>query len=136
MQDEVGGPVPEPWWRDASKRNRAVLITFATLAFGGILFPAFSNYLFAGDRRVMVVTLEENAGQDKREGLKQTCGDLPGISVVADRGNPDPRIQGRFPVRFNIADTTTQQEAALLRCLNDNRVRFAVRGYLPENDGN
>ena len=126
----------QPWWRNAQRRNRAALVAFAALALGGILFPAFSNYLFAGDQRVLVVTLEADAGQDKREGLKRACGDLPGISVVPDRGNPDPRIQGRFPVRFDIADTTTQQEAALLRCLNDNRVRFAVRGYLPENDGN
>lgn len=126
----------EPWWRDATRRNRAVLVAFATLALGGILFPAFSNYLFAGDQRVLVVSLEENAGQERREGLKAACGSLPGISVVADRGNPDPRIQGRFPVRFGIADTTTQQEAALIKCLNDHRERFQVRGYLPENDGN
>ncbi len=124
-----------PWWRDSARRNRAVLVAFASLALAGILFPAFTNYLFAGDRRVLVVSLEENAGQERREGLKRACGTLPGISVVADKGNPDPRIQGRFPVRFDIADTTTQQEAALLKCLNDNRERFQVRGYLPENDG-
>ena len=59
-----------------------------------------------------------------------------GISVVADQGNPDPAVQGRFPVRFDIADTTTQQEAALLNCLNVNSERYRVRGYLPENDGN
>lgn len=112
------------------------LVTFAVLALGGILFPAFSNYLFAGDQRVLVVTLEQDAGQTKREGLKAACGTLAGISVVADRGNPDPRIQGRFPVRFSIAGTTTQQEAALLLCLNQNRERFSVVGYLPENDGN
>ncbi len=128
--------VQQPWWRDARRRNRVALVTFAVLALGGILFPAFSNYLFAGDRRVLVVTLEQDAGQVKREGLKAACGALPGISVVADRGNPDPRIQGRFPVRFDIADTTTQQEAALLLCLNQNRERFGVVGYLPENDGN
>ncbi len=128
-------PAAQPWWRNAQRRNRAALVAFATLALGGILFPAFSNYLFAGDQRVLVVTLEADAGQDRREGLKRTCGDLPGVSVVPDRGDPDPRIQGRFPVRFSIADTTTQQEAALLRCLNDNRDRFEVRGYLPEKDG-
>ena len=125
-----------PWWRDARQRNRAVLATFAVLALGGILFPAFSNYLFAGDRRVLVVTLEQDAGQDRREGLKAACGTLPGVSVVPDQGNPDPRIQGRFPVRFDIGDITTQQQAALLLCLNQNRERFAVLGYLPENDGN
>lgn len=126
----------QPWWRDARQRNRAALVTFAVLALGGILFPAFSNYLFAGDRRVLVVTLEQDAGQDRREGLKAACGTLPGVSVVPDRGNPDPRIQGRFPVRFDIGDITTQQQATLLQCLNQNRERFAVRGYLPENDGN
>jgi hypothetical protein len=126
----------QPWWRDARQRNRAALVTFAVLALGGILFPAFSKYLFAGDRRVLVVTLEQDAGQDRREGLKAACGTLPGVSVVPDRGNPDPRIQGRFPVRFDIGDITTQRQAALLLCLNQNRERFAVLGYLPENDGN
>ena len=133
MQTE---PAQQPWWRDARRRNRVALVAFAVLALGGILFPAFTNYLFAGDRRVLVVTLEQDAGQIKREGLKAACGTLPGISVVADQGNPDPRIQGRFPVRFDIAGTTTQQEAALLLCLNQNRERFGVLGYLPENDGN
>lgn len=126
----------QPWWRDAGKRNRAAVITFAALALTSMLFVAFSNYLFAGDQRVMVVQMEMDAGQDNREGLKQACGSLPGISVVADQGNPDPAVQGRFPVRFDIADTTTQQEAALLNCLNVNSERYRVRGYLPENDGN
>lgn len=127
---------PPPWWQDRRARNRAAIIAFAVLAIGGILFPAFSNYLFAGDRRVMVVTLANGAGQSVRDGLKSACGGLPGISVVADQGNPDPRIQGRFPVRFSIADTTPAQESALIRCLNDNRTRFRVVGFLPENDGN
>lgn len=125
-----------PWWQDSSRRNRAVLIAFAALALASMLFVAFSNYLFAGDQRVMVVTLENDAGQAAREGLKAACGGLPGISVVPDQGNPDPRIQGRFPARFGIADTTPQQEAGLIRCLNDNRERFRVVGFLPENDGN
>lgn len=127
---------PKAWWRDATQRNRAAVIAFAVLALGGILFPAFTKYLFAGDRRVMVVTMEQNAGQDNRNGLREACGSLPGVSPVPDRGNPDPNIQGRFPVRFNIADTTTQQEGALIACLNENRERFRVVGYLPENDGN
>ena len=134
VQDQQ--PTTVPWWRDAGRRNRAAVIAFAVLAIGGMLFPAFTKYLFAGDRRVLVVTMVQDGGQQARDGLKQACGSLPGISLVADRGNPDPAIQGRFPVRFNIADTTTQQEAALLACLNDNRERFGVVGYLPENDGN
>ena len=124
-----------PWWQDKQRRDRALLIAFATLALLGILFVAFTNYLFAGDQRVMVVTMVPNAGQEARQALKDACGDLPGIGVVADAGNPDPRIQGRFPVRFRIADTTHAQEAALIRCLNDNR-DLGVLGYLPEKDGN
>lgn len=124
------------WWQDARQRNRAAVVAFAALALASMLFVAFSNFLFAGDQRVMVVTLENNAGQAARDGLKTACGGLSGISVVADQGNSDPRIQGRFPVRFDIADTTAQQESGLIRCLNDNRQRYRVVGFLPENDGN
>ena len=122
-----------PWWRDAQKRTRAVVVVFATLALGGILFPAFTNYLFAGDQRVLVVTMDTDAGQAKRDALKQACGSLPGVSVVADKGDPDPRIQGRFPVRFDIGDITDPQLAALQTCINQ---QPGVRGFLPENDGN
>ena len=121
-----------PWWRDASQRNRVAVIVFAMLALAGILFPAFTNYLFAGDQRVLVVTMAPDAGQPEREALKQACGALPGVSVVADRGNPDPRIQGRFPVRFSIADTTDAQYAALTACVNR---QPGVRGLLAERDG-
>lgn len=130
------GAEARPWWQDARSRNRVALIAFGSLVLTSMLFVAFSNYLFAGDQRLMVVTLENGAGQDKREGLKQACGSLPGISVIPDRGNPDPRVQGRFPVRFRIADTTQAQEAALIRCLNDNEQAYGVVGYLPEKDGN
>ena len=124
-------------WTDLGKEMWSYLTgKGAAIALSSMLFVAFSNYLFAGDRRVMVVTLANNAGQANREGLKQACGALPGISVVPDQGNPDPRIQGRFPVRFGIADTTPAQESGLIRCLNENRARFAVVGFLPENDGN
>jgi len=133
VDTEVG---PAPWWKDARSRNRAAIIAFAAIALTSMLFVAFSNYLFAGDQRILVVTLENDAGQAKREGLKAACGGLPGVSVVRDQGDPDPAVQGRFPVRFRIADTTTQQEVAVIRCLNENRERFAIVGYLPENDGN
>ena len=121
------------WWRDAQQRNRALLLAFATLALGGILFPAFTNYLFAGDRRVLVVTMTQDAGQDDRENLKSACGSLPGVRLVADRGDPDPQVQGRFPVRFDIADISVPEYAALTSCITD---QPGVRGFLAENDGN
>ncbi|MCW2715455.1 MAG: hypothetical protein JWN88_2502 [Frankiales bacterium] len=130
----MGSPEQQvAWWRDARQRNRVLLITFAVLALGGILFPAFSNYLFAGDRRVVRVTMEQDAGQAAREGLKQACGGLPGVSVVPDRGNPDPRIQGRFPVRFDVKDITPAQYAALSSCIER---QPRVLGTITENDGN
>ena len=120
-----------PWWRDARRRTRVVVITFLTLALAGILFPAFTNYLFGGDRRVLVVTMKQDAGQVARQALKDACGGLPGVTVVLDQGNPDPAIQGRFPVRFDIGDTTAAQEAALQQCINDNG-DLGVVGFLPE----
>lgn len=124
---------PEPWWRDAQQRNRALLVTFAVLALGGILFPAFTNYLFAGDKRVLVVTMAQDADQSDRENLKAACGALPGVRVVADRGDPDPRLQGKFAVRFDIGDITDPQYAALTGCVSR---QPGVRGMLTENDGN
>ena len=97
-----------------------------------MLITGVFNYLLAGDPRVLVVTMKQGAGQAAREELKRDCGSLPGISVVADRGNPDPDIQGRFPVRFNIADTTSQEEAALETCINEHS--DTVRGLLSEGD--
>ena len=134
MSSRAGTAAP-PWWRDGRKRNLTALSFFGALVLTSMLFVGFT-ILSRGDVRVMVVTLENDAGQAAREGLKQACGSLPGISVVEDRGNPDPRIQGRFPVSFGIVGTTDRQESALIRCLNENRERYGVVGYLPENDGN
>ena len=124
-----------PWWRDGRRRNVVAVWVFGTLALGGILFPAFTNYLFAGDKRVLVVTMGPTAGQEGRQAVKDDCGALPGVRVVADRGNPDPRIQGRFPVRFDIADSTPAQQAALQSCVNDH-ASDGVLGFITENDGN
>lgn len=122
-----------PWWRDARRRTRAAAGLFLGLCLAGMLFAGFTSYLFAGDQRVLVVTMDMDAGQAEREALKQACGGLPGVTVVADRGDDDPRLQGRFTVRFDIAGTSQQQETALLACVNDQR---GVRGFLTENDGN
>lgn len=123
----------QPWWRDARRRTRAVVGVFAALALVGILYPAFTNYLFAGDKRVVVVTMDQSVGQEQRDGLKRACGSLPGVRLVEDRGNPDPRVQGRFPVRFDVKDITASQYAALTSCINEQE---GVRGLITENDGN
>lgn len=122
----------QPWWQDARQRNRALLAAFAALALLGMLFVAFTNYLFAGDQRVVRVTMVQDAGQPAREALKRACGDLPGVRVVPDRGNPDPRIQGRFPVRFSVKDSTASQYAALAGCIGE---QDGVLGLITENDG-
>lgn len=110
-----------------------MLITlFAVLAVTSIVVTGVFNKLLAGDTRVLVVTMEQNAGQSARDLLKRDCGSLPGISVVPDQGNPDPAIQGRFPVRFSLANTTPAQEAALEACIDQHR--DLVRGILTEGD--
>jgi hypothetical protein len=121
-----------PWWRDRQRRNRVALVAFLSLALLGILYPAVANHLLGGDRRVLVVTMAQDAGQDEREALKRACGSLPSVTVVADRGDPDPRVQGRFAVRFAIAGATVAQEAALTECVND---QPGVRGFLVRRGG-
>ena len=121
------------WWTDQQRRNRALLLGFAALALLGILYPAFTNYLFAGDQRVVRVTMVQDSGQPAREALKRACGDLPGVSTVPDKGDPDPRIQGRFPVRFDVSDSTPAEYAALAGCIDS---QDAVLGIITENDGN
>lgn len=123
---------PRPWWRDRRGCTRAAVIAFATLALLGMLYPAVTNYLLGGDRRVLVVQLTPDADQDDREALKRACGDLPSVQVVEDRGNPDPRVQGRFPVRFSIAGATIREEAALEACVQD---QPRVRGFVVTRAG-
>ena len=121
------------WWRDKRQRDRALLVAFATLALLGMLFVGFTNYLFAGDQRVVRVTMVQDAGQPAREALKRACGDLPGVTPVPDKGDPDPRIQGRFTVRFDVSDTTPAEYAALAGCIDQ---QDDVLGIITENDGN
>ena len=117
----------------ATRRTNTILISgFAALSLMAILVTGVFNYLLAGDPRVLVVTMEQNAGQEARERLKRDCGSLPGIRVVADRGDKSPLVQGRFPVRFDIAGTTPEQEAALEACVNEHA--DIVRGLLTEGD--
>lgn len=117
-----------PWWRDRDQRTRVVVVTFAALALLSMLFTAFV-VLSRGDTRVLVVTMQQGAGQELRDALKQACGSLPGVTVVPDKGNPSPRIQGRFPVRFGLSGATARQESALYDCVNR---QSGVRGFLVE----
>lgn len=109
-------------------RNRALLIGFGVLGLIGILLPAVFNHLLAGDTRQLVVTMQQGVTQQDRVDLKEACGGLPGIRVVADRGAPS--AQYRFPVRFDIGGTTPAQEAALEACIT--RYPELVRGVLTE----
>ena len=102
------------------------------MAGGSILLAGIGTQLLAGDQRVLVVTMAQDAGQPERDALKAACGDLPSVSVVEDRGDPDPRVQGRFAVRFAIAGASVTEEAALTECVQDQR---GVRGFLVRNEG-
>jgi len=115
--------------RDRSRGNRVLLVCFGLLALAGILIGAFTQYA-EGDRRVKVVTLKQGVTQADRVTLKQACGSLSGVSVVADQGAADK--QYRLPVRFDIAGTTAAQEAALDACIE--RYSSIVRGQLNEGD--
>jgi hypothetical protein len=88
--------------------------------------------LLSPAERVLVVTMTQDAVQADRVALREACGGLPGVRAVADKGNPDPQVQGRFPVRFDITDATFDQERALTVCVNQNGSK--VRGMLNEGD--
>lgn len=114
-----------------TRSNRILVTVFATLVFGSMLLAGVFAYFVNGKDLQLVVTLRQPATQPAREGLKQDCGALPGIRVVPDRGNPDPRVQGRFPVRFSIKDASYSQQSALEACLNRHP---EVLGFLSEGD--
>ena len=117
----------------ATRRTNTILISmFAGLSLAAMLVTGVFNYLLAGDPRVLVVTMTQDADQADRVQLKDDCGSLPGVSVVADKGNKSPKVQGRFPVRFKSGDTTPAQEAALEKCINEHA--STVRGLLTEGD--
>ena len=117
----------------ATRRTNRLLITiFGVLCVSAIIVTGVFLHLLAPDPRVLVVTLSQDADQADRVQLKHDCGSLPGVSVVPDAGKKDPHIQGRFPVRFKIGDTTPAQEAALEKCITEHGE--LVRGLLTEGD--
>jgi hypothetical protein len=118
--------------RPMSTRTKVLLAVGGAILLFGMLVTAVFNYLLAPPQKVLVVTMQPTAGEAGRQLLKDDCGDLPGVTVVADKGDRDPAVQGRFPVRFDIGGADLQQETALEACIN--RHRDLVRGFLSEGD--
>ena len=118
--------------RPLSTRAKVLIAIGGVLLLASMLVTGIFSFLLAPPEKVLVVTMEQGAGQVAREQLKADCGGLPGVEVVADKGNRDPEIQGRFPVRFDIGRATVQEEAALEACVN--RHDDTVRGFLTEGD--
>ena len=115
-----------------SLRTKVLLAVGGVLVLASMLLTGIFGFLLAPPHKVLVVTMEPDAGQAGREQLKADCGGLPGVRVVADQGNPDSSVQGRFPVRFDIGEATVQEESALEACIN--RHDRTVRGFLTEGD--
>jgi hypothetical protein len=115
-----------------STRTKVLLVVGGTLLLVSMLLTGIFGFLLAPPNKVLVVTMEPGSGESAREQLKADCGGLPGVKVVADQGNPNPDIQGRFPVRFDIGEATVQEESALETCIN--RHDRTVRGFLSEGD--
>lgn len=118
--------------RPLSTRAKVLIAVGGSLLLISMLITGIFGFLLAPPHKVLVVTMEPEAGQHAREQLKADCGGLPGVKVVADQGNPSPTVQGRFPVRFDIGEATVQEEAALEACIN--RHDKTVRGFLSEGD--
>ena len=115
-----------------STRAKVLVGIAGVLVLASMLLTGIFGFLLAPPHKVLVVTMEPDAGQAGREQLKADCGGLPGVRVVADQGNPDSSVQGRFPVRFDIGEATVQEESALESCIN--RHDKTVRGFLTEGD--
>jgi hypothetical protein len=130
--DRLGQDGPVTWWRQASTSARVLAVFAATMFVGSMLVTGVYGYLLAPPKKVLVVTLVQNAGQPARAELKADCGTLPGVRVVPDQGNPDPTVQGRFPVRFDIGQATAREESALEACITEHGT--LVRGYVSEGD--
>ena len=115
-----------------TRGNKILIVSFAVLAIGSILIAGVFAYFIRGKDITLVVSLQQGASQADRQSMKDACGGLPAIAVVADTGNPNPKIQGRFPVRFDITRATFRQQAALEECIN--RQGPIVRGFISEGD--
>lgn len=115
-----------------STRSKVLVGVGGVLVLVSMLVTGIFGFLLAPPNKVLVVTMQPGFGEAAREQLKADCGGLPGVTVVADQGNPNPDVQGRFPVRFAIGTATLHEEAALEACIN--RHGKTVRGFLSEGD--
>ena len=129
-QQASGAPVPDT--DVVSTRGKVLLAVGGSLVLLSMLLTGVFTFLVAPQKRVLVVTLVQDAGQPARDRIKTACGALPGIRLVNDQGNADPKVQGRFPVRFDIAGSDPAQEAALEQCINT--FPALVRGFVSEGD--
>jgi hypothetical protein len=114
-----------------STRSKVLISVGGGIVLLSMLVTALT-ILLAPPKKVLVVTMAQNAVEADRAALKAACGGLPGVKVVTDRGNPDPEVQGRFPVRFDIGGADAEQEIALESCINAHGEK--VRGFLSEGD--
>lgn len=114
-----------------STRSKVLLAIGATLVLISMLVTGLT-LLFGPPKKVLVVTMTQDATQADRVALKDACGHLPGVVLVKDTGNPSASIQGRFPVRFDIGRATAKQEIVLETCINAHGSK--VRGFLSEGD--
>jgi hypothetical protein len=117
--------------RALSTRAKVLIGTGGAIVLFGMLVAGF-NILLSPPKLVEVVTMTQDATEEDRQALKDACGSLPGITVVKDQGNPSPEIQGRFPVRFDVAKATSKQRIALHTCINAHGEK--VRGFVAEGD--
>ena len=113
-----------------STRAKSLIWIGGVLLLASMLVTGVFAFLLAPPDKVMVVFMQPGGGETAREQLKSDCGRLPGVEVVADKGNPDPDVQGRFPVRFQVGEATSEQEAALQACVA--KLDDVVRGFFFE----
>jgi hypothetical protein len=150
-QPAESGPAPDAWraepascetgevttqlapeGRAMSTRTKVLISVGGAVMLFGMLVTAIFGFLLAPPNNILVVTMQQSATEADRAQLKADCGHLPAVKVVADQGNPDPHVQGRFPVRFDIGRATARQEAQLEACVNEHT--RTVRGFLSEGD--
>lgn len=104
------------WWEGRKGTNRIIITAFGVLAATAIVVTGIFTRLVPGDSRQVLINVNQGITDADRTTVKQACGHLPGISVIADRGNP--ARQFAFPIRFRLTGSTPAQESALYACVN------------------